>query len=324
MTLRIGIDRFTNSTGVRKKECFMKAESSSLKSTTQFYGHMGFAMRAVRGVLWLGQALGPRIGVPLATRIFLTPLPLKWLQKRKPWDTGWSIKRSAFENASITLHRHETQHQQNGIALLVHGWGGHAGQMLPIANALIGQGIAPIILETPAHGRNAGATTAIPQFARAVEFTVGLLAKEGVATHALIGHSAGATACAFAASRATPEQKPALKLVMIAAPERPQQYTEWFAQIFGLRETTRAAMQARIEATHGLRMSQFDFTQLAPQIASPTLVVHDENDPLHASAAARVFATNVLQAKFLETKGLGHARILRDRNIGERIAVFLK
>jgi pimeloyl-ACP methyl ester carboxylesterase len=297
----------------------MNAETTSLKSTTQFYGHMGFAMRAVRTLLRGGQALGPWVGVPLATRIFLTPL-----QKRKAWDADWRIERSAFENASITLYRYEKEPKPMRAALLVHGWGGHAGQMLPIAKALIAQGIAPIILETPAHGRNAGATTAIPQFARAVEFTIAKLANEGIATHALVGHSAGATACAFAATRVAEANAPALKLVMIAAPERPQQYTEWFAQIFGLRESTRVAMQLRIEAHHRVQFHQFDFTALAPKIAASTLVVHDANDPLHASAAARVFAGDVKYGEFLETTGLGHTKILRDRGVGERIAGFLK
>jgi pimeloyl-ACP methyl ester carboxylesterase len=306
----------------------MNAETSSLKSTTQFYGHMGFAMRAVRTLLRGGQALGPWIGVPLARRIFLTPLPLKWMQKRKSWDAGWRIERSPFENVSITLYRYEKDAkptpQSMPTALLVHGWGGQAGQMLPIAKALIAQGIAPIILETPAHGRNAGATTAIPQFARAVEFAVAKLASEGITTHALVGHSAGATACAFAATRITEANAPSFKLVMIAAPERPQQYTEWFAQIFGLSESTRAAMQMRIEAHHRVQFHQFDFAELAPKITAATLVVHDANDPLHASAAARVFAGEVKRGEFLETTGLGHTKILRDRGVGERIAVFLR
>jgi hypothetical protein len=115
----------------------MNVETSSLKSTTRFYGHMRFAMRAVRTLLRGGQALGPWVGVPLATRIFLTPLPLKWMQKRKAWDAGWRIERSVFENASITLYRYEKEPKPMRAALLVHGWGGHAGQMLPIAKALI-------------------------------------------------------------------------------------------------------------------------------------------------------------------------------------------
>jgi pimeloyl-ACP methyl ester carboxylesterase len=300
----------------------MNAEISSLKSTTQFYGHMGFAMRAVRALLRGGQALGPWVGVPLATRIFLTPLPLKWMQKRKPWDGAWHVERSPFEGASITLYRYGRETKPLRAALLVHGWGGHAAQMLSIAKALIAQEIVPIILETPAHGRNAGATTAVPQFARAVEFAMAKLASEGIATHALIGHSAGATACAFAATRVADAGAP--KLVMIAAPERPQQYTEWFAQIFGLKEATRAAMQARIEAHHRVQFHQFAFTELAPKLAASTLVVHDADDPLHTSEAARVFAGTLARGEFLETRGLGHTKILRDRETGERIATFVK
>jgi pimeloyl-ACP methyl ester carboxylesterase len=111
---------------------------------------------------------------------------------------------------------------------------------------------------------------------------------------------------------------------MIAAPERPEQYTEWFAQIFGLRESTRAAMQARIEAHHRVQFHQFDFTALAPKITSLTLVVHDVNDPLHPSVAARTFAESLKQGAFVETKGLGHTKTLRDLEITTQIVAFLR
>ena len=40
--------------------------------------------------------------------------------------------------------------------LLVHGWGGHAGQMLALAQAVAAEGFTPVLLEMPAHGRSAG------------------------------------------------------------------------------------------------------------------------------------------------------------------------
>ncbi len=291
---------------------------SSLKSTTQFYGHMGGAARLVRAIFSVAQALGPWCAVPLARQVFLTPLPLKWLQKPLKWDAPWRIATQDFERASVTLYQFEGAQPNAATVLLVHGWGGSAWQMLPIAKALAQSGFAPIVLELPAHGKNRGATTALPQFARAVEYCMLRLEEAGRAPIALVGHSAGAAACALAARR-SPH---APKLVMIAAPENMQHYTIWFAQLFGLREATRAAMQRRIEAEQGALMSQFSFEALSRGLKNKTLVVHDTNDPLHPSTSARDFAQRIERGEFLETSGLGHTKILRDAAVGARIAKF--
>ncbi len=293
---------------------------SSFQSTTQFYGHMGGAVRAVGALLRAAQVLGPWCAVPLAQRIFLTPLPLKWMQKRRAWGPRWRNETVAFERASITLYRPTETPTLAHVVLLVHGWGGSAAQMIPIANALVAHGISPILLELPAHGKNRGSTTALPQFARAVEFAISKLMAEGVSIQALVGHSAGAAACAAVVAHSALGPK----LVMIAAPENMQQYTVWFAQMFGVHESTRAAMQARIEAQQGARMQQFSFDALAPRLRSPTLLVHDVTDPLHPSSSAHAFSEKISDGHFFETKGLGHTKILCDQKVSERIAAFLR
>ena len=111
---------------------------------------------------------------------------------------------------------------------------------------------------------------------------------------------------------------------MIAAPENMQQYTVWFAQMFGLSESTREAMQLRIEAQQKARMHQFSFDSLAPGLQHPTLLVHDTGDPLHPSTSARAFSEKISDGHFFETSGLGHTKILRDAKVSERIAAFLK
>ena len=48
----------------------------------------------------------------------------------------------------------------------MHGWGGNAVQMLPLANALVNDGFVPVVIDAPAHGRSTGTTATLPQFAR--------------------------------------------------------------------------------------------------------------------------------------------------------------
>gem|GEM_PF-2950812 len=67
-------------------------------------------------------------------------------------------------------------------------------------------------------------------------------------------------------------------------------HTRLFAHVFGLRESTRAAMQQRIEAREGILMPQFE-----------------------PAAGARLLAT----------QDLGHRHILKDAGVLRELAAFV-
>nr|MBA2673324.1 alpha/beta hydrolase [Ramlibacter sp.] len=121
------------------------------------------ALRIARWMLGAFERLSPSLAVRAAARVFCTPLPLKWMNRPKVW-AGWRIERQPFENAGLTLYARPAA-GDGPVALLVHGWGGHAAQMLPLALALEQRGIQPVLLDLPAHGRSGGSTSNGPQFA---------------------------------------------------------------------------------------------------------------------------------------------------------------
>ena len=86
-------------------------------------------------------------------------------------------------------------------------------------------------------------TATLPQFARTLEYACARLNADGVHLHAVIAHSLGGSASAFAVGRGLATNS----LVLIAAPDCPRDYTRMFAHVFGLGERTRVAMQRRIE-----------------------------------------------------------------------------
>jgi pimeloyl-ACP methyl ester carboxylesterase len=191
--------------------------------------------------------------------------------------------------------------------------------MLPLAHALRQHGLSPLILEVPAHGTNAGSTTAMPQFARALEYTLARLSHEGREVRGLIGHSAGAAACAFAATRTQAHYR----LVMIAPPESPQKYVSLFGRMFGLSQHTQRAVEDRIESDNGMLMAQFEAGVLGRAVRTPTLLVHDVADRAHSVAASERFAAHCPQALLIKTDGLGHLRILRNASTVETVAKFV-
>lgn len=289
---------------------------TALESTSAFY-RTSPGLHLLRYALGTSQRLWPSLAVRVACRLFCTPLPPRWLSRRVGWDASWQIERWPFERASITVYS-QTPASQAPVALLAHGWGGHARQMLPLAEALIQQGLHPVLIEMPAHGRSAGSVSNLPQFARAIEYVAARLLQEGHALRAVVAHSLAANAAAYAAGRGLAAER----LVLVAPPASPREYTRLFAHVFGLSEATRAAMQDRIEAREGILMPQFEPDAAGPRIRVPTLVVHDREDSINRFADGVAFAQAISGAQLFATEGLGHRRLLKDAQVLGKVAIF--
>ncbi|MGA0571923.1 alpha/beta fold hydrolase [Variovorax sp. VNK109] len=296
---------------------------AALQATSDFYSTNPFT-RVMRTGLGALERVWPSLTVRAAYRLFGTPLPPRWLRKQRPWPEGWRSERWAFEDASITVHSLPSaplvpSTPQGPVVLLVHGWGGHAQQMLPLAQALAAQGMQPVLIDLPAHGVSRGRVSNLPQFARAIEYTAARLAQQGHVLRGAAAHSLAANALAFAASRGLRIER----LVLLAPPASPYEYTRLFAHAFGLSEATRAGLQRRVESREGVLMSQFEPQCTGPNVAAPTLVVHDREDRVNHFADGEAFAREIKGARLTATQGLGHSRMLRDEQVTSAVAAFI-
>jgi len=290
---------------------------TSLQATMAFYNAIPLT-RIFRWGLGASQQLWPALAVRAAYRLFGTPLPPKWISRRRGWSPDWHIEQWPFEDASLTLYSRPAA-PHGPVVLLVHGWGGHAGQMLALANRLGEQGLRPVMVEMPAHGRSGGSASNLPQFARVLEYVTARLQQQGHTLRAVVAHSLAANASAYAASRGLA----AGRLVLLAPPASPLEYTRLFAHVFGLSEATRAAMQRRIEAREGILMPQFEPAAVGPRIALPTLVVHDRHDSINRFADGVAYSEAIAGARLVATEGLGHRKILKDEEVLREVAAFL-
>lgn len=290
---------------------------TSLEATSDFYNASRMT-RLFRFGLTASERIWPALAVRAAYRLFGTPLPPKWINRRRKWPADWNIEQWPFENACVTLYA-PTSSPPDRVVLLLHGWGGHAGQMLALAETLRGQGLLPVMVEMPAHGRSDGATSNLPQFARVLEYVTARLKQQGYALHAVVAHSLAANASAYAASRGLDIGR----LVLLAPPASPLEYTRLFARVFGLRESTRAAMQRRIESREGILMPQFEPDAVGARIRLPTLVVHDRQDSINLFADGEAYSRAIAGARLVATEGLGHRRILKDGTVLKEVAAFM-
>ena len=168
-------------------------------------------------------------------------------------------------------------------------------------------------------GRSAGSVSNLPQFARVIDYVAARLQQDGHTIGAVVAHSLAANAAAWSMSRGLP----AAKLVLLAPPASPREYTRLFAHVFGLSEQTRAAMQRRVESREGILMPQFEPPAVGPRITVPTLVVHDRTDSINRFADGQAYAREIAGATLFATEGLGHRRILKDGAVLQAVASFL-
>ena len=290
---------------------------TTLEATSAFY-NASRTTRIFRWGLGTSQRLWPALAVRAAYRLFGTPLPPKWLNRRHGWSPDWRIESWPFEDASLTLYSRPSQ-DTGPVVLLLHGWGGHAGQMLALADTLRARGLQPVMVEMPAHGRSHGLVSNLPQFGRVLEYVTARLTQQGHTVRAVVAHSLAANAAAYAASRGLTADR----LVLLAPPASPLEYTRQFAHVFGLSEATRSGMQRRIEEREGILMRQFEPAAVGPRIHMPTLVVHDRNDSINLFADGVAYSEAIAGGKLWATEGLGHRRILKEPGVMAEVAAFV-
>ena len=192
---------------------------------------------------------------------------------------------------------------------LVHGWGGWRWQLDGFVAPLVEAGYRVVAFDAPSHGgsdpgpEGPGRST-ILEFADALAAVVA----EGGPAHAVIAHSLGATAAAFAIGGGLAVERAAF----LAPMADPLPYTRTFAGRLGFGDRVRTRLVDRIERRVGLPLSAFDVPALAGQVPTPPLLlVHDRLDAETGWSDSAAIAASWPRSRLVTTSGLGHRRILR-------------
>ncbi|WP_407278427.1 alpha/beta fold hydrolase [Aromatoleum evansii] len=171
--------------------------------------------------------------------------------------------------------------------VIVHGWGGNAQMMLPLAGPLHRAGFATLLIDARCHGlSDADSFASLPRFAEDASHACDWLAGRAEIDPqriALLGHSVGAGAVLLAASR----RDDVAAVVSVAAFAHPQEMmNRWLAgrHVPGI--------VARYILGHVERTIAHRFDDIAPlrsitRLDCPVLLVHGEQDTVVPPADAR-------------------------------------
>ncbi len=198
---------------------------------------------------------------------------------------------------------------------LVHGWGGSAGRLHALAQPIVAAGHAVVLFDAPGHGYSGHGMSSMPEIAR----TLMAVSDRYGPAHAVVAHSLGAAAAAFALAHGVRSRR----VVLLAPPANPAEWAVAFAAAMGLKDEVLGRMRSSSE-----RRLRFDWNDLnvcvhARTMAMPLLVIHDRSDQTvpwtNGAAVARAWPG----ARLIETEGLGHRGLVRDPAVISQVLAFI-
>lgn len=268
------------------------------------------SLAVIRGLFRILNPM-PAVASELAVRIWSTP-------PRAPLRPAQAALLAQAERTSVEAAgaRVATYAWGRGPAvLLVHGWGGHAGQLTSFVPPLLEAGYRVVAFDAPRHGSTSGGKPTIPAFATIAQ----TLAAEAGGFEAVIAHSMGAAAMGHAMRLGLEAER----AVFLAPPISMEEMARRFARMVGLGARALERMRETFERRHHLSLATFDLRLDAPRIRSAALIVHDAGDREVPHKDALELVRAWPRARLLTTEGLGHHRILRDPCVIREAAAFI-
>jgi pimeloyl-ACP methyl ester carboxylesterase len=256
--------------------------------------------RPIRVAFRWGGAVAPKLAASAARRLFFTPPPTS-LRPEQAAILGrgrrLDLETRAGRIAAWTWGIGEP-------VLLLHGWGGHAGQMTPFVAPLVERRFRVVALDLPAHGASPGRLASARHFAEAIlDATPSFGTLAGVVAHSLGGAAATLAFDGGLYARAA---------VFLAPPSRFGTFFDRFSAALGLSGRVRSGLERGAEDWVGRRFDEIEPRGLASHQDAPLLVVHDRGDDEVPYEEGDELAGRWPGAELRATTGLGHNRLLRD------------
>ncbi|AWI78821.1 dipeptidyl aminopeptidase [Parazoarcus communis] len=165
-----------------------------------------------------------------------------------------------------------------GTVIVLHGWGGNAQMMLPLAQPLHEAGFAALFIDARCHGRSDDDSFAsLPRFAEDVAAACDWLAARpgsGGGRVALLGHSVGAGAVLLAATR----RSEVAAVVSVSAFAHPADMMRSWLASKRIPRWLEAYILDYVQATIGFRFDDIAPVASIARLHCPVLLVHGEHD----------------------------------------------
>jgi len=253
-------------------------------------------------------AISPELAGRAALRAFRTP--------RRHLRPGWE-KAIAERGETIRVGANLAAHAWGSgpPVLLVHGWEGRGTQLGRFVAPLVEAGFRVIAPDLPAHGDSSGTRTDLIECTEALR----RIARELGPLAGVVAHSFGGPVTTLAVERGLETSS----VVIVSGPSSVRDVVARFAAMTGLSEAAMRAFREGMTRQTGVQMKDVEIIERVGSLRVPALIIHDRDDrevPFHDGER---LAARWPGATLVETRGLGHRRILKDEEVIRRTVTFL-
>lgn len=201
--------------------------------------------------------------------------------------------------------------------VLVHGWGGSAAQMAPLARSLGQLGFAAVALEVTGHG---GAPKHHTRWSYFMDDFAELAQALAAPLFACVGHSAGALTMMAARTR---KNIRASRYVCVAAPSHPFPPINVIKKKLNPRPAVIQDYQRYIAEQFGTTWELLEGGSSYADAGSDTLLIYDETDRFVRHTEGDRLQALCPRTKLLKTQRYSHQQILEAPEVIEAIGEFL-
>lgn len=260
------------------------------------------------------QIFSPYLATRLAAWLFVTPINFATPEREKYMLKSAQKKRLFIPDINKEIDLLSYGYSKKKV-LLIHGWAGRSTQLFTFADKLLEKGYMVISFDGPAHGKSTGKTTSLTDFLSAIHKIDEVYGP----FESAIGHSFGGMSLYNATSRF-------LKLksfVTIGSGDKTSDIIKEFSSNLKLRENSAMKIQKRLEKTWNAKFDDYASHTVSKKIDIPVLTIHDINDGDVPVRYAYNIRQNLKNGSLLITQGLGHTKILRNKEIVTKSVEFI-
>lgn len=200
------------------------------------------------------------------------------------------------------------------VILLVHGWESNTSRWKKLLPFLKETGKTIVAIDAPAHGLSTGIEFTVPTYAKVIAALTKIYNPKYI-----IGHSIGGAATIY--YQYLNQNSNIEKIVLLGSPSDLQVLINNFCEMLSLNDKVKTELENQFSFRFKMKIEDFSGAKFATNIATKTLIIHDNQDTVVSISEAKKLALHWKNAQLLITDDLGHA--MHNKKLYQKIVSFL-
>lgn len=258
--------------------------------------------------------LSDEIAAYLAVKIWFSPMPQKANKKYYHLTERRSYKKRSI-NGGLELDTWKGAEAQS-VVVLLHGWGGCKTQFTSLIETLLSQKYSVVSFSFPAHGESERFSSDFNEYVKVIKSIDAMFAQPKV----YICHSFGFL---ILARLVLDRILSAKSVVAINSPHRFEYILQRFSSKLKISESISKRMIKYINQRNRINTAEATTINIESLMRETNLLFIADEDDKEVSFSEHNYFQHKLENNFYSTRGLGHNRILNNKDVHRKILTFI-